>query len=116
MEAAQHIAIVDHKDIRDLVGKYLRKRYQISAADSNAALKRLLDLRVGCTAAIFDRAVDNQISLPRTAILVGLGQPSSRSSLQLCSSAPVRLVPLKGRTKPTQTVPNVPLSHPRSRW
>jgi len=45
MEAAQHIAVVDdHRDIRDLVGKYLTQQgYRVSVADSAAALKRLLD-------------------------------------------------------------------------
>jgi two-component system OmpR family response regulator len=45
MEAAQHIAVVDdHRDIRDLVGKYLTQQgYRVSVADSTAALKRLLD-------------------------------------------------------------------------
>ncbi|TIM65136.1 MAG: response regulator, partial [Mesorhizobium sp.] len=41
MEVAQHIAVVDdHRDIRDLVGKYLTQQgYRVSTA----ALKRLLD-------------------------------------------------------------------------
>ena len=45
MEVAQHIAVVDdHRDIRDLVGKYLTQQgYRVSVADSTAALKRLLD-------------------------------------------------------------------------
>ena len=45
MEAAPHIAIVDdHRDIRDLVGKYLQKHgYRTSLAESAASFRRLLD-------------------------------------------------------------------------
>jgi len=45
MEAAPHIAIVDdHRDIRDLVGKYLQKHgYRTSLAENAAAFRRLLD-------------------------------------------------------------------------
>jgi two-component system response regulator MprA len=45
MEPVPHIAIVDdHRDIRDLVGKYLAQHgYRISVAESAAALRRLLE-------------------------------------------------------------------------
>ncbi|MDQ0472011.1 response regulator [Labrys wisconsinensis] len=45
MEPAPHIAIVDdHRDIRDLVGKYLAQHgYRISTAENGAALRRLLE-------------------------------------------------------------------------
>ncbi|MBW8729058.1 MAG: response regulator [Inquilinus limosus] len=45
MEAIPHIAVVDdHRDIRDLVGKYLSQHgYRISVAESAAALRRLLE-------------------------------------------------------------------------
>ncbi|ADH89283.1 two component transcriptional regulator, winged helix family [Ancylobacter novellus DSM 506] len=45
METAPHIAIVDdHRDIRDLVGKYLQKHgYRTSLAENAAAFRRLLD-------------------------------------------------------------------------
>ncbi|WP_029003863.1 response regulator [Azorhizobium doebereinerae] len=45
MEAAPHIAVVDdHRDIRDLVGKYLAQHgYRISLAENAAALRRLLE-------------------------------------------------------------------------
>jgi two-component system OmpR family response regulator len=45
MEAAPHIAIVDdHRDIRDLVGKYLQKHgYRTSLAENAASFRRLLD-------------------------------------------------------------------------
>jgi two-component system OmpR family response regulator len=45
METAPHIAIVDdHRDIRDLVGKYLsRHGYRTSLAESAAACRRLID-------------------------------------------------------------------------
>jgi two-component system, OmpR family, response regulator len=45
MDPAPHIAVVDdHRDIRDLVGKYLAQHgYRVSVADSAAALRRLLD-------------------------------------------------------------------------
>src|SRR5919109_3110395 len=45
MDSAPHIAVVDdHRDIRDLVGKYLAQHgYRISVAESAAALRRLLD-------------------------------------------------------------------------
>ncbi|WP_149194240.1 response regulator [Luteimonas suaedae] len=45
METAPHIAIVDdHRDIRNLVGKYLdRHGYRISTAESAVALRRLLE-------------------------------------------------------------------------
>ncbi len=44
MEATPHIAVVDdHKDIRELVGRYLCEHgFRVSAADSGAALRRLL--------------------------------------------------------------------------
>ncbi len=43
MDAAPHIAIVDdHRDIRDLVGRYLQKHgYRTSLAESAAAFRRL---------------------------------------------------------------------------
>jgi two-component system OmpR family response regulator len=45
MDPAPHIAVVDdHRDIRDLVGKYLAQHgYRISVAENAAALRRLLD-------------------------------------------------------------------------
>ncbi|MEP9379899.1 response regulator [Aquabacter sp. CN5-332] len=45
MDAAPHIAVVDdHRDIRDLVGKYLTQHgYRISLAENGAALRRLLE-------------------------------------------------------------------------
>lgn len=45
MDPAPHIAVVDdHRDIRDLVGKYLtRHGYRVSIAENAAALRRLLD-------------------------------------------------------------------------
>jgi two-component system, OmpR family, response regulator len=45
MDSIAHIAIVDdHKDIRELVGRYLAQQgYRVSAAESAAALRRLLD-------------------------------------------------------------------------
>lgn len=45
METMPHIAVVDdHRDIRDLVGKYLSQHgYRISLAESGAALRRLLE-------------------------------------------------------------------------
>jgi two-component system OmpR family response regulator len=45
MESVPHIAVVDdHRDIRDLVGKYLQQQgYRVSTADGGAALRRLLD-------------------------------------------------------------------------
>jgi two-component system OmpR family response regulator len=45
MESAPHIAVVDdHRDIRDLVGKYLSQHgFRISVAESAAALRRLLE-------------------------------------------------------------------------
>ena len=45
MESIPHIAIVDdHRDIRDLVGKYLSQHgYRVSVAESAAALRRLLE-------------------------------------------------------------------------
>jgi two-component system OmpR family response regulator len=45
MEAGPHIAIVDdHRDIRDLVGKYLaRHGYRTSLAEDAAALRRLIE-------------------------------------------------------------------------
>ena len=44
MEPAPHIAVVDdHRDIRDLVGKYLSQHgFRISLADSAGALRRIL--------------------------------------------------------------------------
>ena len=43
MESAPHIAVVDdHRDIRELVGRYLMEHgYRVSAADGAAALRRL---------------------------------------------------------------------------
>ena len=45
MDSAPHIAVVDdHRDIRDLVGKYLTQHgYRISLAESAVALRRLLE-------------------------------------------------------------------------
>ncbi|MDF2995470.1 MAG: DNA-binding response regulator [Xanthobacteraceae bacterium] len=45
MDAAPHIAIVDdHRDIRDLVGKYLHRHgYRTSLAENAAACRRLLE-------------------------------------------------------------------------
>jgi two-component system OmpR family response regulator len=45
MESVPHIAVVaDHRDIRDLVGKYLAQHgYRITAAENAAALRRLLE-------------------------------------------------------------------------
>jgi two-component system OmpR family response regulator len=45
MESVPHIAVVDdHRDIRDLVGKYLQQQgYRVSTADGGAALRRLLE-------------------------------------------------------------------------
>jgi two-component system OmpR family response regulator len=45
MESVPHIAVVDdHRDIRDLVGKYLLQQgYRVSTADGGAALRRLLE-------------------------------------------------------------------------
>jgi two-component system OmpR family response regulator len=45
MEPAPHIALVDdHRDIRDLVSKYLSQHgYRVSVAESGAALRRLLE-------------------------------------------------------------------------
>jgi two-component system OmpR family response regulator len=45
MESVPHIAVVDdHRDIRDLVGKYLAHHgYRISVAENAAALRRLLE-------------------------------------------------------------------------
>jgi two-component system OmpR family response regulator len=45
MEPVPHIAVVDdHRDIRDLVGKYLAQHgFRISVAESAAALRRLLE-------------------------------------------------------------------------
>ncbi|TCK28128.1 two-component system OmpR family response regulator [Ancylobacter aquaticus] len=45
MDAVPHIAIVDdHRDIRDLVGKYLHRHgYRTSLAESAAAFRRLLE-------------------------------------------------------------------------
>src|SRR5437762_11309393 len=45
MDSTPHIAVVDdHRDIRDLVGKYLTKHgYRVSIAENAAALRRLLD-------------------------------------------------------------------------
>src|SRR5690606_6619263 len=45
MEPTPHIAVVDdHRDIRDLVGKYLAQHgYRISVAENAAALRRLLE-------------------------------------------------------------------------
>ena len=45
MQSVPHIIVVDdHRDIRDLVGKYLSQQgYRISVAESGATLKRLLE-------------------------------------------------------------------------
>lgn len=45
MDAAPHIAVVDdHRDIRDLVGKYLQRHgYRISLAENATAFRRLLE-------------------------------------------------------------------------
>lgn len=45
MEPAPHIALVDdHRDIRDLVSRYLSQHgYRVSVAENGAALRRLLD-------------------------------------------------------------------------
>jgi two-component system OmpR family response regulator len=45
MEPAPHIAVVDdHRDIRDLVGRYLAQHgYRISVAENGTALRRLLE-------------------------------------------------------------------------
>jgi len=45
MESSPHIVVVDdHRDIRDLVGKYLSQHgYRISVAESAAALRRVLE-------------------------------------------------------------------------
>ena len=45
MDTVPHIAVVDdHRDIRDLVGKYLVQHgYRVSVAESAAALRRLLE-------------------------------------------------------------------------
>ncbi|MDZ5454217.1 response regulator [Labrys sp. ZIDIC5] len=45
MESVPHIAVVDdHRDIRDLVGKYLTQHgYRVSVAENAAALRRLLE-------------------------------------------------------------------------
>jgi len=45
MDSAPHIAVVvDHRDIRDLVGKYLMQHgYRISLAERAVALRRLLE-------------------------------------------------------------------------
>jgi two-component system OmpR family response regulator len=45
MESVSHIAVVDdHRDIRDLVGKYLQQQgYRVSTADGGVALRRLLE-------------------------------------------------------------------------
>jgi two-component system OmpR family response regulator len=45
MESIPHIVVVDdHRDIRDLVGKYLAQHgYRISVAESASALRRLLE-------------------------------------------------------------------------
>lgn len=45
MDAAPHIAVVDdHRDIRDLVGKYLQRHgYRISLAENAGAFRRLLE-------------------------------------------------------------------------
>ncbi|HWL68163.1 MAG TPA: response regulator [Geminicoccus sp.] len=45
MEPAPHIAVVDdHRDIRDLVGRYLAQHgYRVSVAENGAALRRLLE-------------------------------------------------------------------------
>ncbi|RRJ97992.1 response regulator [Opitutaceae bacterium TAV4] len=45
MESSPHIAVVDdHRDIRELVGRYLEQHgYRVSAAESAAAFRRLLE-------------------------------------------------------------------------
>lgn len=45
MKETPHIAVVDdHRDIRDLVGKYLSKQgYRVSLAESGTALKRIME-------------------------------------------------------------------------
>ena len=45
MDQAPHIAVVDdHRDIRDLLARYLQKQgYRVSVADGGTALRRLLD-------------------------------------------------------------------------
>ena len=45
MEFVPHIAVVDdHRDIRDLVGKYLQQQgYRVTTAEGGAALRRLLE-------------------------------------------------------------------------
>jgi len=45
MDNAPHIAVVDdHRDIRELVGRYLMEHgYRVSSAESAAAMRRLLD-------------------------------------------------------------------------
>lgn len=45
MEKVPHIAVVDdHRDIRDLVGKYLQQQgYRVSTAENGAALRRLFE-------------------------------------------------------------------------
>lgn len=45
MESVPHIAVVDdHREIRDLVGKYLQQQgYRVSLAESGPSLRRLLD-------------------------------------------------------------------------
>ncbi|QQA41175.1 response regulator [Pelagovum pacificum] len=45
MAQPHHIAVVDdHREIRDLVGKYLQKEgYRVSLAESGSALRRILD-------------------------------------------------------------------------
>lgn len=45
MQSTPHIAVVDdHRDIRDLVGKYLAQQgYRVSVAESGEALRRLLE-------------------------------------------------------------------------
>ncbi|PKA44862.1 response regulator (plasmid) [Rhizobium sullae] len=45
MQTAHHIVVVDdHRDIRDLVGKYLSQQgYHVSVAESGAALRRIVE-------------------------------------------------------------------------
>ncbi len=45
MESVPHIAVVDdHRDIRDLVGRYLQQQgYRVSTAENGAALRRLFE-------------------------------------------------------------------------
>ncbi|APO70935.1 transcriptional regulatory protein OmpR 2 (plasmid) [Rhizobium gallicum] len=45
MQSAPHIVVVDdHRDIRDLVGKYLSQQgYHVSVAESGAALRRIVE-------------------------------------------------------------------------